>query len=98
MDVKIIEGMDNLLKDNDLGKEDIQELINEAAANGSTRKSKMKILPPGEKGEFVVTTLRKRCMTLIRYRTRDISSLIDEACGCGACLDQRIGNIERFVV
>jgi phenylacetate-CoA ligase len=57
-----------------------------------------KILPPGEKGELVVTTLRRRCMPLIRYRTRDISSLIDESCGCGACLDQRIGDIERLVV
>ncbi|TGC08774.1 phenylacetate--CoA ligase family protein [Methanolobus halotolerans] len=56
-----------------------------------------KILPPGEKGELVVTTLRRKCMPLIRYRTRDITSLIDEPCNCGACLDQRIGDIERLV-
>ncbi|WP_406657640.1 AMP-binding protein [Methanolobus sp. ZRKC2] len=55
-----------------------------------------KILPAGEKGELVVTTLRRKCMPLIRYRTRDITSLIDEPCECGACVDQRIGDIERW--
>lgn len=54
------------------------------------------VLPPGEKGELVVTTLRRKCMPLIRYRTRDITSLIDEPCNCGACADQRIGDIERW--
>ncbi|MDW7732344.1 MAG: AMP-binding protein [Methanolobus sp.] len=55
-----------------------------------------KILPPDEKGELVVTTLRRKCMPLIRYRTRDITSIIDESCACGACADQRIGDIERW--
>ncbi len=55
-----------------------------------------KILPPGEKGELVVTTLRRKCMPLIRYRTRDITSVIDEPCSCGACVDQRISGIERM--
>ncbi len=38
---------------------------------------------PGEKGELVITTLTKEGMPVIRYRTRDISSLIEEACPCG---------------
>lgn len=55
-----------------------------------------KQLLPGEEGELVVTTLRRRCMPLIRYRTRDITTLIDEPCTCGACLDQRISDIKRM--
>ncbi|RNI13744.1 phenylacetate--CoA ligase family protein [Methanohalophilus sp. RSK] len=55
-----------------------------------------KILPPGEEGELVFTTLRRKCMPLIRYRTRDIATLIDEPCRCGATLDQRIKNIKRI--
>ncbi len=53
-------------------------------------------LPPGQEGELVVTTLRRKCMPLIRYRTRDITSLIDEPCKCGACFDQRISDIKRL--
>lgn len=55
-----------------------------------------KQLLPGEEGELVVTTLRRRCMPLIRYRTRDITTLIDEPCTCGACLDQRRSDIKRM--
>ncbi|WP_406659795.1 AMP-binding protein [Methanolobus sp. ZRKC3] len=54
------------------------------------------ILPPGEEGELVVTTLRRKCMPLIRYSTRDITSIIDEICECGALLDQRISDIKRM--
>ncbi|NPE29102.1 AMP-binding protein [Methanococcoides sp. SA1] len=54
------------------------------------------ILPPGEEGELVVTTLRRRCMPLIRYRTRDISAIYDGSCNCGAILDQRIMNVKRM--
>ena len=39
---------------------------------------------PGEEGELVVTTLLKEAMPLIRWRTRDITSILkDEPCGCG---------------
>ncbi|MFP4655341.1 MAG: phenylacetate--CoA ligase family protein [Methanohalobium sp.] len=55
-----------------------------------------KILPPGEEGELVFTTLRRECMPLIRYRTGDISSLIDEPCNCGAIVDQRIRDVKRL--
>lgn len=40
-------------------------------------------LPDGEKGELVITTISKEGIPLIRYRTRDITSLTREACRCG---------------
>lgn len=44
------------------------------------------VLPPGEKGELVFTTLTKEAFPLIRYRTKDISRLIYEPCECGRTL------------
>lgn len=41
------------------------------------------ILPIGEQGELVFTTLTKEAFPLIRYRTRDLSRLIMEPCRCG---------------
>ena len=40
-------------------------------------------LPPGREGELVFTTLTKRAMPLIRYRTGDITTLSLEPCRCG---------------
>lgn len=40
-------------------------------------------LTPGEVGEMVVTTLQKEAVPLIRYRTHDLTSLIQEPCPCG---------------
>lgn len=40
-------------------------------------------LPPGETGELVLTTLTKEAQPLIRYRTRDITSLNYVPCRCG---------------
>jgi phenylacetate-CoA ligase len=40
-------------------------------------------LPPGHAGELVLTTLTKEAIPVIRYRTRDITSLITEPCACG---------------
>jgi phenylacetate-CoA ligase len=40
-------------------------------------------LPPGEKGELVFTCVTKEALPLIRYRTRDITSLTYEKCNCG---------------
>ena len=40
-------------------------------------------LKPGEKGELVFTTITKTGMPLIRYRTRDITSLSYDKCKCG---------------
>jgi len=51
------------------------------------------VLPDGEEGELVLTTLSKRAMPMIRYRTRDITALMPEQCNCGRTLRRmrRIG-------
>ena len=41
-----------------------------------------KVLPDGEVGEIVLTTLRKQGAPLIRYRTHDLSRIIPGACTC----------------
>ncbi len=41
------------------------------------------VLPYGEQGELVFTTITKEGFPLIRYRTRDICQLIAEPCKCG---------------
>jgi len=43
-------------------------------------------LPDGEEGELVFTSITKEAFPLIRYRTRDISSLSREKCSCGRTL------------
>lgn len=40
-------------------------------------------LPEGETGELVFTTLTKEGIPLIRYRTKDLTSLTREKCECG---------------
>lgn len=42
-----------------------------------------KVLPPGEKGEFVFTTLKKHARPLIRFRTGDIGWIDNSKCKCG---------------
>ena len=51
-------------------------------------------LPDGTEGELVLTTLCKRAMPMIRYRTRDITSLEPTRCVCGRTL-RRIRRIGR---
>ena len=41
------------------------------------------VLPEGEKGELVFTSLDKEAFPLLRYRTRDICVLSREKCSCG---------------
>ncbi|HEB33373.1 MAG TPA: phenylacetate--CoA ligase [Spirochaetes bacterium] len=41
------------------------------------------VLPPGEVGELVITTLTREATPLLRYRTRDITKLIPGRCQCG---------------
>ena len=41
------------------------------------------MVPPGEQGELVFTTITKEAFPLIRYRTGDISSMIGGSCPCG---------------
>lgn len=40
-------------------------------------------LPDGEEGELVLTILHRDAMPLIRYRTRDLTSIIPGECKCG---------------
>ena len=41
------------------------------------------VLPVGEKGELVITCIKKEGIPLIRYRTKDITRLMYEKCKCG---------------
>jgi len=40
-------------------------------------------LPAGQNGEIVFTSLTKKAFPVLRYRTKDISYLMDEDCACG---------------
>lgn len=42
-----------------------------------------KVLPAGERGELVITCIKKEALPLIRYRTKDITRLFYEKCKCG---------------
>lgn len=50
------------------------------------------LVPDGEMGELVITTLRKEGAPLIRYRTHDLTRIIPEKCSCGSAYP-RIGTI-----
>jgi phenylacetate-CoA ligase len=41
---------------------------------------------PGERGELVLTSLYRKAMPLLRYRTRDVVQVADRACPCGRTL------------
>jgi phenylacetate-CoA ligase len=49
-------------------------------------------VPPGTVGELVFTTLTKEALPVLRYRTRDLTSMTTEPCPCGRTL-ARIGRI-----
>ncbi len=51
-------------------------------------------LPDGTEGELVLTTLSKLAMPMVRYRTRDITTIIAEPCPCGRTV-RRIRRIGR---
>ena len=53
-------------------------------------------LPAGREGEVVITTLTRRGMPLIRYRTGDISRILPEPCACGSAL-RRLARLTRRV-
>lgn len=50
------------------------------------------VMPDGEKGELVLTTLTKEGMPMLRYRTRDLTMLTRKTCSCGRTL-VRMGKI-----
>jgi phenylacetate-CoA ligase len=41
-------------------------------------------LPAGQQGELVVTSLQREASPVIRYRTRDLTILLDDPCACGS--------------
>ena len=46
-------------------------------------KNTLQPVPDGEPGELVITSLSKEALPILRYRTKDITWLIREKCGCG---------------
>jgi phenylacetate-CoA ligase len=46
----------------------------------------MEPLPSGERGELVLTSLRRQAMPMIRFRTKDMTRLHSEPCSCGRTL------------
>jgi phenylacetate-CoA ligase len=44
------------------------------------------VLPPGQEGELVVTTITKEAFPVLRYRTHDLTVLETEPCACGRTL------------
>lgn len=44
------------------------------------------VLPEGEHGEIVYTSLTKECCPVIRYRSRDITRIYHDSCSCGRTL------------
>jgi phenylacetate-CoA ligase len=58
------------------------------------------LMPDGEPGEIVLTTLRKEGAPLIRYRTHDLSRIISGTCPCGSeftRIDRLIGRTDDMV-
>jgi phenylacetate-CoA ligase len=49
-------------------------------------------VPAGQTGELIFTTLTKRAMPMLRYRTRDLAAVYDDPCPCGRT-HRRIGRI-----
>jgi phenylacetate-CoA ligase len=59
------------------------------------------VLPSGERGELVFTSLTKEAFPIIRYRTRDITSLTCEPCVCGrtfARMDRVTGRSDDMLI
>ncbi len=52
------------------------------------------ILEPGVEGELVLTSTNREGMPIVRYRTGDITRLIDRPCQCGDVATRRIENIK----
>ena len=58
-------------------------------------------VPMGEKGELILTSLQRRAMPMIRYRTKDITRLRREPCACGRTLvkmDKIFGRTDDMLV
>ncbi len=58
------------------------------------------VLPDGELGELVITTLTKEGAPLIRYRTRDLTRIIPGTCPCGSIyprIDRILGRSDDMI-
>lgn len=55
------------------------------------------VLPCGQPGELVLTTLRREAMPLVRYRTGDMVILDDSPCACGSPLPRLRRVLGRIV-
>lgn len=58
-------------------------------------------VPDGQFGELVITTLTRECSPLIRYRTRDLTRIIDEPCACGRThrkIDRIVGRTDDMLI
>ena len=58
------------------------------------------VLPDGEVGELVLTTLRKQGAPLIRYRTHDLTRIIPGTCPCGSRfprIDTLVGRTDDMI-
>jgi phenylacetate-CoA ligase len=58
-------------------------------------------VPLGEKGELIFTSLQRRAMPMIRYRTKDITRLYREKCVCGRTfikMDKIFGRTDDMLI
>lgn len=58
------------------------------------------VLPDGETGELVITTLKKVAAPLIRYRTHDLTHIIPHPCSCGReypMIDRIVGRTDDMI-
>ncbi len=61
----------------------------------------LKPVPLGEKGELIFTSLQRRAMPMIRYRTKDITRLRRETCDCGRTflkMDKVFGRTDDMLI
>lgn len=59
------------------------------------------LLPDGEVGELVLTTLDRRGMPLLRYKTRDLTRFLPGQCRCGRThrrLDRMVGRADDMLI
>jgi phenylacetate-CoA ligase len=60
-----------------------------------------RVLPKGSVGELVLTTISKEAFPMVRYRTRDITSLDFETCECGrtlARMQKTMGRTDDMII
>jgi phenylacetate-CoA ligase len=59
------------------------------------------VLPRGNVGELVLTSISKEAFPMLRYRTRDITRIDDSVCGCGrthARLQKTMGRSDDMLI